>query len=761
MRRRRGIPRSGRPATAAPPHGRPPRVAFGGRRILVACALLSPGALGVPLAGTSGWLGGARAAAAQGIPATLPFFHNAKRFAPLDLPPPDAYRGANGAPGDAYWQQRADYRIRAELDPRKRRLAGRETIRYTNNSPDSLRSLWLQLDQNLFRLEGPEAGQVPEGARFSGAFRGGGYEISGVLLHRDGRRIEVARSPEGAAVEGEEGVAANGPSMGLEAGSKAAPPGGPTADPGGTEGSSSVGRGKADGSGEKAVNPASYHIRGTLMEVRLDAPLPPGGGQLELELEFAFTVPEHGADRMGWLKVKKGTIYELAQWYPRMFVYDDLNGWNNLPYLGQGEFYLEYGDFDVELTLPRDFVVVATGVLQNPEEVYTAEQVGRLARARESAETVTIIDAREVGRAESRPAGDGPLTWRFRAEEVRDFAWAASEAFVLDGAGWNDVLILSAYPREAIGQFLPGWERSTQIVRHSVQHYSEMWSPYPYPVAINVAGTALGMEYPMIVFCTYRARGNGLFQVTDHEISHAWFPMLVGSDERRHAWMDEGFATFMNVYSEEAFLGERTPGNFANPDIVGRQMAADSTGPIMDTMPDEIREDQLGYLAYGKPGAMLTLLRDYILGPERFDPAFRAYIERWTHKHPQPADFIRTFEDVAGVNLDWFWRGWIFQNADVDLAVAAVQRDADTTLVTIENRGGIPMPLELRFIYEDGTDECHRLPVGVWLSGDRWTTRVVGKPVKNVQVDPRGKLPEAGSANNVWGRGLVIRRSTC
>lgn len=618
----------------------------------------------------------------------------ATAFAPLDLPPPNDVRAASGAPGEAYWQQRADYRIEATLHEDGHRITGRETITYTNHSPDSLRSLWLQLDQNYFREDSHGARRAEDGQRHGGFFKSGGFDLASVTLRRDG---ETA-APE-------------------------------------------------------------YRVDDTMMEIPLERPLAPAGGTIEIGIEFGFEIPENGADRMGRLDVKGGRIYELAQWYPRMFTYDDVRGWNQSSYLGQGEWYLEYGDFEVEITVPRDYLVAATGVLQNPEEVLTDEQRRRLDRARASGETVMIVDAEEVGDDETRPPGEGPLTWRFRAEDVRDFAWAASDRFVWDAASWEDVLVMSFYPEESIGlQGFSGWERSTEYVRHAVREYSEAWHPYPYPVAINVAGRALGMEYPMIVFCSWQARGAFLFAVTDHEIGHGWFPMLVGSDERRHAWMDEGFDTFMNFYSGMAFSGGQPV--LAGGMLPGQVASDERAREIpMATPPDSLSEDELGFLAYNKPAAVLRMLREEVLGAETFDEAFREYIRRWAYKHPQPADFIRTMEDVSGEDLDWFFRSWVFEDAVLDQAVAEVRREDGRTIVTLENRGPIVMPVELRLVFPDGTDEIRRLPVDVWRDGHRHVIEIEEKTVRHVQIDPTFALPDADRGNNTWGRGVIGRPS--
>ncbi len=630
-------------------------------------------------------------------------------FQPVEAPPPDEQRTAEGAPGSGYWQQHVSYEIKAALDPEADRITGTAKITYTNNSPDSLSSMWLQLDQNLFRpdsrgaLRAQEMEEAAGDVRFQGAFEGGGYEIDRVAVVRDEVPLEVP-----------------------------------------------------------------FEIDDTMMEIALERAVPPLGGELVLEVDFAFTIPESGADRMGQFKAKKGTVYELAQWYPRMFVYDDVNGWNAMPYLGQGEFYLEYGDFDVELTVPRDYLVAATGELVNPEDVLTADQTKRLELARRSSTTVPIVEKDHVGREEYRPIGTGPLTWKFRARNVRDFAWAASSAFIWDAGGWDGILAMSFYPEEGLGGSggrgppVSGWEESTSYILHALEFYSGQWYRYPYPVAINVAGRAQGMEYPMIVFCSVQARGLGLFLVTDHEIAHAWFPMLVGSDERRYAWLDEGLDTFMNHYSLTDFGGsDAWPADPILPLNSARLTRSEELARSVMTQPDELSESQLGFLGYTKPGMALYLLREYVLGPEVFDEAFRTYIERWAYKHPQPADFFRTFEDVAGADLDWFWNSWFYGSGYLDQAVTGVTRGDGGSVVTIGNRGEAVMPMEVRFVYRDGTAECRRFPVEIWRDSDTYTIELTGKNVRTVHIDPRGMLPDANRSNNVDGRGVVTRIEEC
>ena len=618
--------------------------------------------------------------------------HNGATFAPLDLPQPNTHRTASGEPGPDYWQQRTDYRIEATLDPATHRLSGTETITYTNNSPHALDYLWLQLDQNLFAPDSRGARLQPPDTRWTGFFDGGGFDINRVDLIRGDVRM-----------------------------------------------------------------PASYLIDDTRLRIALERPMPPGGSSIRIEIDFAFTVPEYGADRMGRLDVAQGTVYEFAQWYPRLFVYDDVNGWNPMPYLGQGEFFLEYGTFDVEISVPRDFVVVATGELQNDAVVWTEEQRLRLGQALRSDETIAIIAEDEVGTPESRPIAEEMVTWIFHAEEVRDFAWAASQAFIIDAAGWEGTLLMSAYPREGLGTGgETGWEASTQYMRHTIAHYSEQWFRYPYPVAVNVAGVVGGMEYPGIVFCSVQARDQGLFGVTDHEFGHTWFPMIVGNDERRHAWMDEGFNTFINYYSNRAFYGDAAERSVrtAPETIAGRMQEPIADQPIY-TYPDHLRRAGRGFLAYRKPGAGLILLRDYILGPERFDAAFREYIERWAYKHPQPADFFRTIEDVAGEDLTWFWRGWFFSTDRLDQAVVGVSAEDEGVVVEITHREALLMPVVLALRYGDGTTERRRIPVEAFATSNTHRFHLARPDLVGITLDPDGLLPDIDRSNNTWDAAMT------
>ncbi|HLQ38898.1 MAG TPA: M1 family aminopeptidase, partial [Planctomycetota bacterium] len=399
---------------------------------------------------------------------------------------------------------------------------------------------------------------------------------------------------------------------------------------------------------------------------------------------------------------------------------------------------------DVSITSPRDHIVVATGVLQNPEQVYTEEQRARLAKARGSKETVMIRDKDEVGQADSRPAGEGPLTWKFHAERVRSFAWASSEAFILDASSLGDTLLQSAYTEEV----QKAWSKSTQMLRAAIGGYSKRWFPYPYPMATNVAGVEGGMEYPMIIFC----RGNeprGLYGVTTHEIGHTWFPMVVDTDERRHAWMDEGFNTFINFYSGEDYFGKSQP-------VRGASMAGFMRGETLpvDTAADRLDGMQLGMMEYQKTGVGLQILREFVLGPERFDYAFRSYIRRWAFKSPRPPDFFRSMEDAAGMDLAWFWRGWFLEPDTLDQAVEGVQqREGRPAHVTFTNLGRMVMPLAFKVTFSDDSTEEHKLPVEIWFKSNRVTVSPdADKEVREVRIDPDKYLPDIDRKNNVWTR---------
>ncbi|HTJ11955.1 MAG TPA: M1 family metallopeptidase, partial [Dinghuibacter sp.] len=521
----------------------------------------------------------------------------------------NVYRSASGAPGPKYWQNRADYVIKATLDEPDTTINGEVTINYTNNSPDKLDFLWLQLDQNLFRPDSRGAATTPiSGDRFDvKGFSKGGYHIESVEVTYEGKTY--------------------------------------------------------------AVTPIISDAR---MQVRLQAPVKADGDKITVRVKYNFAIPVYGADRMGRLDTKNGVVYELAQWYPRMCVYDDIESWNTLPYMGLGEFYCEYGNFDYYLTAPADMTVVASGDLQNPQEVLTPRQAERFAQARKSNETVMIINADEVGQASSHVHASGNSTWHFKMDNTRDVSWAASRAFIWDAAKVNlpsgrPAIAQSAYPIEAAGKDRYG--RSTEYLKRSIEIYSDYYFEYPWNSAVSVAGVALGMEYPGIIFCQSNLTNGGLWGDITHEIGHNWFPMIVGSNERRFMWQDEGFNTFINQFSTREFNhGEyyRKP----RPEMVMGMLRSEKD-PLM-TAPEGMNLN--GYGAYYfKTSAGLNLLRDVILDSVRFDYAFKLYVHRWAFKHPQPDDFFRTMNSAVGENLDWFWKEWFFTTDKLDQAVSSVK----------------------------------------------------------------------------------------
>ena len=495
--------------------------------------------------------------------------------------------------------------------------------------------------------------------------------------------------------------------------------------------------------------PLALEVFDSLGRVQLAEPIPANGGVFTFEIEWRFTIPERAFRRFGIERVDDGVIFELAQWFPCVAKYDDVTGWNALPYLGTGEFYTDFGNYQINLTVPRSHLVVCTGVLQNPQEVFTRAQYERYQRAHSSAETVMIRSTDEVSDPGSRPAGDGALTWRFEAEMVRTVAWASSDAFIYDACALGNILIQSVYPKEAIEH----WSKSTQMLRAAIKGYNERWFPYPYPVATNVNGPEGGMEYPMIIFCGGRRSERGLYGVTTHEIGHNWFPMLVNTDERRHAWMDEGFNTFINHYSIgdwfEGEMGTRAvAANFAE----GMRRSDDL--PIM-TPADHHPRSLLGRNQYTKAAIGLVLLREEILGPERFDFAFRTYIRRWAFKSPQPADFFRTMEDAAGADLAWFWRGWFMETSWLDQAVvrASWEAEENRAAITLDNLGELVMPVAIEIEYTDGSKERKKLPVEIWFNTDRFThTWTSSVPVKRVIIDPDRAYPDVERSNNEWNR---------
>jgi hypothetical protein len=629
-------------------------------------------------------------------------------FSPPPLPPPSEIRRADGAPGRDYWQQRADYAIRVTLDTASRRITGTETIRYTNNSPDTLRFVWIQLDQNLFRPGSTGSLLFASESRFGGAGFKGGFEVERVVQCGVPPARPTARRRVGAR-------RASPDTAGVASGCSRATP----------------------------ASPLRSRVDDTMMYLDLVRPIPPGGATM-LDLAYAFNVPEHGADRMG----RDGSLYEIAQWYPRMAVYDDVHGWNTDQYLGQGEFYLEYGDIDYEVTLPAGYIVAGTGVLQNPADVLTATQRERLAKAIKSDSTIQIVTEPELRSGAARPARQGSLTWRFRASKVRDAAWAASPEYLWDAAGWEGVLAQAYYRPSAIET----WKDAARMSRYSIQEYSTRWFRYPYPQISAVEGPVSGMEYPMLAM---EARGTNrpdLFEVVTHEIGHNWYPMIVGSNERRYAWMDEGFNTFINTFAEEGFWNrDDSEVRQRERELVVRVDQTPTAQPIM-TPADRYRtSDNLLSLAYLKPSVALLALRNKVLAPAVFDSAFREYTRRWSFKHPQPADFFRTVEAVSGHDLSWFWRGFFYTTAALDQSVESVKPAEGSTQVTVANLGDAVMPVELELGFDDGMTELVKLPVEIWYRGDRYVHEDrSGKAIVSARVNPDGTFPDEIATNDAW-----------
>jgi len=640
---------------------------------------------------------GAAAAFGQQPAASRPGVPDTTAFRPLDLPAPNAYRTGAGTPGPLYWQQRADYTIHATLDTATKGVTGSETIHYTNNSPDTLRYVWIQLDQNIDAPDNPYARLAPPFGRAQEPGYVGGYTLD---------RVAVLRAPRPR---------------------------------------------------ERAVSsPLPYRVNGTVMRVDLDRALPPKSA-VDFDIAWHYIVPLQQG-RTGREQFPAGWLYEVAQWYPRMAVYDDVRGWNTPQYLGNGEFYLEYGDIDYSITAPADYTVTGTGVLENAAQVLPARLRQRLALALHSDTTVHIIPAAEVGTPELIPAGTGATrTWHFKAHEVRDVAWAAAPNFIWDASGWDGVLIQALYPPVA----LPLWAEAADMSRHTIMHHST-WYHYPYPTAINVNGPVGGMEYPMIVFCSERKDEKSLYFVTTHELGHQWFPMTVGSNERLYGWMDEGFNTFIDYFSYH----DRFPTDTTLPNSLelGYDMGAWTsflqhyTGPEVPSIEPQDRDPNQflsGWLHYGKPAEGLHFLRDEVVDSALFDAAFKEYIRRWAFKHPTPADFFRTMNDALGEDLSWFWRSWFLRTDHLDQAVDSVtQQDSagsSKARIYFSSRDKMVAPLDVAITLANGSTQELKLPVEAWYRGSPYVYfHTFPAKVTKVVVDPRDAFPDVNRANNTW-----------
>jgi hypothetical protein len=726
------------------------------------------------------------------------------KFRQLDeiLPTPTSVRTASGAPGHAYWQQRADYTIRATLDEAKRAITGAETVTYHNNSPDTLNYLWVQLDQNIYKQDSDArtTATVPSRDAWSKA-RGAD----------DGFKFDALRSTlEKSTFDGGFKIAS-----------------------------------VKDGSGR----PLHYVINRTMMRIDLPQPLK-AGAKVAFSVEWSYNINEQKilGGRSGYEKFEedKNDLFEIAQWFPRMAAYYDVTGWQHKQFLGTGEFTLEFGDYDVQLTVPSDHIVAGTGELQNPGDVLTAAQRQRLEQARTAKQPVIIATQAEA-EAREKTHASGSKTWHFRAKNVRDFAWATSRKFIWDAQGFKkdatNVLAQSFYPKEGN----PLWEKySTAAVIHTIAEYNKYSFDYPYPTAISVNGPVGGMEYPMICFngprptkdkktgeITYSKQAKyGLISVVIHEVGHNYFPMIVNSDERQWTWMDEGINSFLQYLAEQAWE-EHYPQSRGEPRKIAEYMKTQGQVPIM-TNSESIAA--LGYNSYAKPTAAFIVLRETVLGRELFDFAFREYAQRWKFKRPTPADFFRTMEDASGTDLDWFWRGWFYTTDHVDVSVDGIseytvgtknpetekawqkalhdaepvsitdQRNQGTLprrvdahpelkdfynehgdytvtnsdrnkynealaglddwekdllkngkhlyLVDFSNLGGLVTPLVLEITLQSGRKYVERVPAEVWRYTPKKITKLIvtDEPMVALTQDPNWETADTDTSNNSWPR---------
>jgi hypothetical protein len=616
------------------------------------------------------------------------------KFRQLDelLPTPTTIRTASGAPGHAYWQQRADYQIRATLDEANRSISGAETITYHNNSPDTLSYLWVQLDQNIYKpnSDARTTATLPSREAWQGRSATDGVKFDAI------RTVLEARTfPGGFNIKSVK-----------------------------------------DGNGR----PLNFVINRTMMRIDLPQPLK-AGARTAFSIEWSYNITDMKVlgGRSGYEKFDdKNDLFEIAQWFPRMAAYYDVYGWQHKQFLGSGEFTLEFGDYDVQLTVPADHVVASTGELQNPDAVLTPAQRDRLKQARTADKPVLIVTQAEA-EAKEKQRASGTRTWHYKARNVRDFAFASSRKFIWDAQGFKkdatSVLAMSYYPKEGN----PLWgQYSTQSIIHTIDQYNKYSFDYPYPVAISVNGPVGGMEYPMISFngprptkdkktgeLTYSKRTKyGLISVIIHEVGHNYYPMIINSDERQWTWMDEGLNSFVQYLAEQAWE-EHYPQSRGEPRVIADYMKSRNQVPIMTNSESVL---QFGNNAYAKPTAALIVLRETVLGRELFDFAFREYAQRWKFKRPTPSDFFRTMEDASGTDLDWFWRGWFYTTDAVDVSVDGIseytigtkdpeiekawqkaQRDAQPISITDQrNKGTLPRRVdahpELKDFYNEHDD---------------------------------------------------------
>ncbi len=605
-------------------------------------------------------------------------------------------RSATGAPGGDYWQQEVSYSISAELDPGEALLRGEERIVYQNNSPHTLSSIVFNLYQNVYSEGVPRNRSVPV--------------TGGITLER-------------VAAQGQELSPADDLSVGRD---------------------------------PQAGGPAGYVVNGTLARLALPQPIGPGESAV-LELAWNFKVPPEPTFRTAWEDALGGRVLHVAQWYPQVATFDDWQGWDATPYLGDGEFYLEYGDFEVALTLPEGWLVGATGTLTNPEEVLTTEALRRLDSALSSNEITSIVTEADLAADNAtQMSPDGQLTWRFSAQDVRDFAFATSNRYLWDataasvgGSADPRTVLVHAFYRPGA----PNWENAARYGQHALTFFDDLRTPYIYPRLSIMEGPIGGMEYPALVFIGRPSSEQGLYGVIAHEIGHEWFPMMVGSNEAAYAWMDEGLITyhegmaradFWNVPEVEAFEGDL--------ESYLRVAGTPAEVPLMRHTDLVTPYGARGVAAYTKPGVLTRALRE-VMGTETFDRAMDTYAQEWFLKHPAPWDFFNTMERFAGRDLDWFFYPWWFETGILDQAITGVETTASgDILVTIDDLGEVPVPSRVLAITAAGDSIGAEVPIDVWLGGVRSAVVRVEttSPIVEVVLDPRRIFPDVDLTNNVW-----------
>jgi hypothetical protein len=689
------------------------------------------------------------------------------------LPTPNEYRTGSGSPGPRYWQQKADYEIAVELNDNNQSVSGTETITYHNHSPETLKYLWLQLDQNILAKDNLTAKTSVSRLRDSTAAK----SLAGSLNLYDfdgGHKIKSVKDAGGKAL--------------------------------------------------------AYFVINTMMRVDLPQPLAPGGKYV-FSVEWSYNIGDRMKDgqRSGleYFPEDGNYVYTIAQFFPRMCVFDDVNGWQNKQFLGQGEFALPFGDYKVKITVPADHIVAATGMLQNSQQVLSKTEQERFEKAKASFDKPVIIVTQEEATRKEKTRATDKKTWEFHATNVRDFAFATSRKFIWDAQavkiGNNTPLAMSFYPKEGN----PLWEKeSTLAVKNTLEVYSRMTIDYPYPVAISVHAASIGMEYPMICFNFGRPNKDGSYSASTrqrmigvivHEVGHNFFPMIINNDERQWTWMDEGINSFVQLITQM----ERYPKDDwsrGKPEALVSYMKGDRSyqRPLMTNSEQVV---QFGAEQYQKAATGLYILRETVMGKDLFDKAFKEYAQRWAFKHPMPADFFRTMEDASAVDLDWFWRGWFYTTDNVDQAVDYVKwyrlktdqttpektvsakkssasgtagtksftdfsggpepltvlptddrfygdfrsRVDDKAIINklqnkniyeikLSNKGGLVMPVIIEWTYKDGSKEIERIPAEIWRTNEQTVTKVFvkEKEVVSVVLDPFRETTDVNAADNVF-----------